>query len=1073
MMKELKHVLLAALALAFLTMSCIDPLEPVPNGLDARIPDKALVFSPTILGSTVVTKAINTGDGDLGELAIEWLDVYVYKIISGSEENAVTEFFKRYHFITVIPEGETEETLAEKNVFVKTKAELASGNDIVLETDWRQAGYDQTGNQKYRIYSIANSRMTGADRWANLSETDLRTKTITSNQTHYRSYDIVRLKNSSGPDGNYDIHIKDKNFLMDGMIDGWTTSNLSQQYFTEKGDKSFPLTRAAAKFIVNVSFDPLFLEELDDEGTILERHVDDNNVYVSTTGAPRLKFSNFMPTTYEVSPTATPSGAWRDANSWSSNYNYDFPEYNFESLSNDPTADNYTGKATYTLTTYSYSFAWDNAQEGAICAPAIVLLINYKTEDEPAETFFYRIPLVDLSNVSSIERNYLYIVDATISSKGAIIEDIKPDDVVLKYQVLPWAFNAATDVTEVEGAELLYFTADTTYTLRGEQTQSVPLDYFTPKSELMSGHYLYEPMISNVRTYYVVSAGDTTNIVAKGSGTYSNANRTWVGTNNSVSGSRVTINVVPSVENDGGGGVVSISSVVLANRAVKHIEFDASVTFSVTDPNTGSTTQSTVTHHYHIVHFPLDNIQSIKGAWSSRWDGTPAGAVTTYFRKKFSRIVESPVEIDQVEWWRNIGNDNDPRKSANSRANAINGYYAEGEQYTTTETSSNSNSTPVVSNSSPSSIQWNFRVDYWGDITNNTVTITGTNPQGSRTRTFTIYAYDGSYWDGYYYYDYVSNYTTYGSGNSLRGRATLVKYEHYYHLEQTTQYSYNPVNDGWGEGSFAYNWEKCSEQDYNNTAEANRRKETVSVPGVANDWVDWDIAYNNGSFNGNTGTTCTDGDLSGTRTLSFSARYFGSDYGGNAYIYTISYSNGRYSGSQSELENNHMYVIQISKADNSVVLGHPKLDEYYQSNDNVVSPAFMIASQLGAIRSYTGGTYAGYSFDKARLAAVHCGTYMEVSTNGRRFVNWRLPTAAEVKYIVDYQKDPNISGAGIFEPVLTGSNYIILPGGNSESTGAYNTGYSGGGYFVRCVRDLSPAEVEELNRTGIITDATY
>ena len=210
MMNTLKHILLATFALAFLTLSCVDPLEPMPKGLDDRLPDKALVFSPSILGSTVVTKAINTGDDNLGELAIETLDVYVYKITSGTGDNAVTEFFKRYHFITVIPEGQTEDALATNNVFVKTAAELTSGTDIILETDWRQAGYDQSGTQPYRIYSIANSRMSGADRWTNLSEADLKAKTITSAETHSGSYDIVRPKDGVGPGGDYyNIHIKD------------------------------------------------------------------------------------------------------------------------------------------------------------------------------------------------------------------------------------------------------------------------------------------------------------------------------------------------------------------------------------------------------------------------------------------------------------------------------------------------------------------------------------------------------------------------------------------------------------------------------------------------------------------------------------------------------------------------------------------------------------------------------------------------------------------------------------------------------------------------------------------------
>ena len=1084
MMNTLKHILLATFALAFLTLSCVDPLEPMPKGLDDRLPDKALVFSPSILGSTVVTKAINTGDDNLGELAIETLDVYVYKITSGTGDNAVTEFFKRYHFITVIPEGQTEDALATNNVFVKTAAELTSGTDIILETDWRQAGYDQSGTQPYRIYSIANSRMSGADRWTNLSEADLKAKTITSAETHSGSYDIVRPKDGVGPGGDYyNIHIKDKNFLMDGMIDNWTiTVNESQQYFTLNTDKSFPLTRAAAKFIVNVSFDPVFLADLAEEGTVLAPHDEGSNTF-SATGAPRFKFSNFMPVTYEVTPTSTPS--WRDGNLWSSNYNYDFPDHTYPNpnydpenpddapqtlsgdLSNDPTKPNYTGKATYTLTTYSYSFAWDGTSEGAVNAPALVLRVNYKTGDNPAETFFYRVPLVDLTMISSINRNYLYVVDATISSKGAIIEDIVPMNVNLRYKVIPWPdVIPDANVTEVQGANLLYFTADTEYTLRGDEPQVKNLEYFTPKSVKHSdGHYEYEPKISNIKVYYKTSAEDSTMMMrVAGTPTSPNSPYGWTGSNGDYLGSGVTIKVSPRVD---GGGTIDISSNALANRAVKYITFDATVTFTVTDPDTGYHTTSTVTRHYYIKHFPLDNIQSVLGAWSSRWDGKSMAGDPIYKRMKFSHTVKTSVEISQLQWWQGIGNDNNKRKNANSPDNAINGYYATGKQLEDTRTSG---SNPPVA--PPTSITWNYSTNWWsGNIESNYVTIQNGN------RSWRIDASENHWFSDDDYYDYVSSYTT--TVRPTQGHATLVKYNKYYYLQETIVYSYDPTE--WGDDYEEVGFERCEEDDYNASIAINPDFgiiEETSEPSVASGWVDWDIAYNYGSLNGDTGRTYYDGDLGGDRPMSFYAKYYGAYYGGQNYIYNISYdnSNNSYSGTQQSLRNNHMYIIQVSKADNTIVLGHPKLDDKYQSNDNVVSPAFMIASQLGAIRAYTGGQYAGYSATKALLAARHCGTYMEVSNDGRRFTGWRLPTASEVQYIVGYQNDPRISGGGVFDPVLTGQYYFILPGGNSANTGAVDTDneeYADGGYFVRCVRDLTPKEVEELNRTGVITNASY
>ncbi len=1063
MMKQLKHILIASLALAFLTLSCIDPLEPMPKGLDARLPDKALVFSPSILGSTVVTKAINTGVDELGELAIETLDVYVYKV------NDLTKPFKRYHFITKMPEDVS--TLPD-GVTLLAAAALASGTDIVLETDWRQAGYDQTGTQKYRIYSIANSRMAHSDRWVDMSEETLKKKTITSAETHYGSYDIVRPKDGVGPgDDYYNIHIEDKNFLMDGMIDEWTiTVNESQQYFTLNEEKSFPLTRAAAKFIVNVSFDPDFLAELAEEGTVIERHDEGSGVF-STTGAPRFKFANFMPVTYEVTPANTPSGDWRDGNLWSSRYNYDFPDHTYPNpnydpenpdaepqtlsgdLSNAPTEPNYTGKATYTLTTYSYSFAWNSPSDGAVNAPALVLRVNYKTGDNPAETFFYRVPLVDLTKISSIDRNYLYVVDATISSKGAIIEDIEPMNVNLRYKVIPWPNNIpAEDITEVQGSNLLYFTADTTFTLRGENRQYTKLEYFTPKSvKGTDGHYEYEPKISNVRVYYVPAAGDTTRVIAPAAGTspavgtwtYGEGNHSWSGSRTGVTGSYVSISLTPNVD---GGGTVDIASDVLANRAVKHIEFDASVTFTVTNPETNETITQTVTHHYFIKHFPLDNIQSILGSWSSRWDGVSGGTITKYYRNKYSKQSSyyDWVQVDQETWAGYIGNANEDRMNAQSPETARNNCYATGQQNSTTVDSDNYGTLNPANN--PPGNNNNPVTSTWSGISSVTITSTG------RSWMIPMPYYNVRY-------DYVSDYeyryyTSWGS-RVYYGRASLKKYRYYYHYElvEGTIYSYNPEEDGWEAGTYQLVGEEpCNQQEYE--AAMVGRTETVTSTPSTGDWVVYNGGGNDYEYRDN----------------------YSNYYGVYGYYAKVSYNNSIYrltaSGTRGESaqvagNNVHMYVIQISKSESSVVLGRPNIDASYQSQDNVVSPAFMIASQLGAVDAR--------SFD-ASSAAIHCGTYMEVGSNNRRFAGWRLPTKAEIAYIAGYQNNNQIQGQGVFTYVLTGNWYYTLDGGDARSNyppGAPNYDASDNRRYVRCIRDLTPSEVEELNRTGVITDATY
>ena len=156
--------------------------------------------------------------------------------------------------------------------------------------------------------------------------------------------------------------------------------------------------------------------------------------------------------------------------------------------------------------------------------------------------------------------------------------------------------------------------------------------------------------------------------------------------------------------------------------------------------------------------------------------------------------------------------------------------------------------------------------------------------------------------------------------------------------------------------------------------------------------------------------------------------------------------------------NNRMYIIQVSSTkDSKYNIAHPNTDKATgYTNDEVVSPAFMIASQLGAV-------YSG-NFDQAS-AKTHCETYREVKKENDKQViydGWRLPTKTEIQFIVDFQQESfkrnDNKEIKPIKPVLQGAYYYTL---NNESV---ETGYSSSGTFVRCVRDLTPAEVEELDK---------
>lgn len=148
--------------------------------------------------------------------------------------------------------------------------------------------------------------------------------------------------------------------------------------------------------------------------------------------------------------------------------------------------------------------------------------------------------------------------------------------------------------------------------------------------------------------------------------------------------------------------------------------------------------------------------------------------------------------------------------------------------------------------------------------------------------------------------------------------------------------------------------------------------------------------------------------------------------------------------------NNRMYVVQITNIsqNSSYKIGHvTNIDpNTKQSQEDVVSPAFMLASQLG--------TVTAFSDDEGVKASNHCDKYVEVRTDGKKYTDWRLPTASEIGVITKYQYDKN---QNVIDVVLAGGSYWAL---NGEQVTA-NTANEKKGY-VRCVRDLSPDEVKEL-----------
>ena len=174
---------------------------------------------------------------------------------------------------------------------------------------------------------------------------------------------------------------------------------------------------------------------------------------------------------------------------------------------------------------------------------------------------------------------------------------------------------------------------------------------------------------------------------------------------------------------------------------------------------------------------------------------------------------------------------------------------------------------------------------------------------------------------------------------------------------------------------------------------------------------------------------------------------------GTSDIHFYSYSQFGNSPSMSKnsidgLDNARMYHVNITSSSNTYVVGIPMQDvdgytDNSTENSKLVSPSFMIASQLGAVYSSGGDTESN-----RKRARTHCKEYAEtyVNENGEvvHLTDWRLPTAAEIGIIVKFQ-----TKSEVMDVVLGGRYYFC-------ASGTVGTGITGNndGYFLRCIRDV-------------------
>lgn len=192
------------------------------------------------------------------------------------------------------------------------------------------------------------------------------------------------------------------------------------------------------------------------------------------------------------------------------------------------------------------------------------------------------------------------------------------------------------------------------------------------------------------------------------------------------------------------------------------------------------------------------------------------------------------------------------------------------------------------------------------------------------------------------------------------------------------------------------------------------------------------------------------------------ADYTTGNNAGKARLRTYFNRNGGWDFSDSkDPGNQRMYHVHVTATSSEYTIARPKIIdaegnvtkdvENGQTDDSadnslLVSPSFMIASQLGVTASVSSANENNY-----QRALNQCKNYVETykDENGRtvHLRDWRLPTKAEIDIIADLQEKTD----GAVDIVLAG-RYYFCASPTRYTAGASD--YESSGYFIRCIRDV-------------------
>lgn len=552
-----------ALALGAVT-ACVKDED---YGLDSvkQVGKEGLAIAPTVSESPVKRATTRAESVDnLKEKDLKSLDVFVEHVTSGTGDGT---FLKQYHLTSNIVENDLNK----------------------LADRWRQEGLLE--GEKYNIYVAVNNPLTKST-----IESVTALKALTFNEkeegiavldddgnigwgTNDTSGDIYKCYSETVTGRAY---TNSKAFMMDGVTKNWTPDPAS---LTQTFDVT--LNRAAAKIVLNVKFDETFVKSLaynkDDQGEYTIAKPDAEKVTI--TGTPAWKFNNFAFGAPVFTPDTAPTAGEEV-------HNVGFNIFHNQSID---------GGNPFSIITYSYPNVWSETTE----APSLVVSIGYTqgVGDDAVTTYnYYRIPIV-AKTTTSLNRNTIYVIDATIATRGSDSHEDVTELGNLIYEVLPWNDENNSDAihNEVEAVQHLYLKVNpVVYTLRGDGDQSLIINY--------------QKAIGTSVGWKLFAINPTTE--AKGQAVESDdASAVWGWFYDKNGDMKISysdwthmgVTIAQSTEGtSGSSGTVTVTSTALYNRAIKYMLLRVYLKDS-----------PTLYEDVLIRHFPTDNIQSITGSWSS------------------------------------------------------------------------------------------------------------------------------------------------------------------------------------------------------------------------------------------------------------------------------------------------------------------------------------------------------------------------------------------------------------------------------------------------------------------------